>query len=248
MKKIYLAALTLAMTACVSNDDLNPVDNYGYIDVNVSNDPVMVTRAEGEPTWIITATKDGNTYEGINNGENKVPAGTYKIYAQSHSTMEYANKLDDWGVPYYSGESNEILINAGESATASVYCGKAKNSKITGSFNLINKFTDCKLILDPDDRALQISKADNDNSITTNKSAFFSPGNVNYSFTYKYNDETKGITGNINCIAGNEHYINISSNKNGTINVVISYDTEFGNGDDITLNFDAATGEQLTNQ
>ena len=47
MKKIYLAALTLAMTACVSNDDLNPVDNYGYIDVNVSNDPVMVTRAEG---------------------------------------------------------------------------------------------------------------------------------------------------------------------------------------------------------
>ena len=36
MKKIYLAALTLAMTACVSNDDLNPVDNYGYIDLNVS--------------------------------------------------------------------------------------------------------------------------------------------------------------------------------------------------------------------
>ena len=46
MKKIYLAALTLAMTACVSNDDLNPIDNYGYIDVNVSNDPVMVTRGE----------------------------------------------------------------------------------------------------------------------------------------------------------------------------------------------------------
>ena len=45
MKKIYLAALTLAMTACVSNDDLNPVENYGYIDLNVSNDPIVETKA-----------------------------------------------------------------------------------------------------------------------------------------------------------------------------------------------------------
>ena len=78
MKKIYLAALTLAMTACVSNEDLNPVDNYGYIDVNVSNDPVMVTRAEGENTdnkvvenleeWYIT-TKQGEQDEIVWNAQ-----------------------------------------------------------------------------------------------------------------------------------------------------------------------------------
>ena len=44
MKKIYFAALALALTACVSNEDLNPVDNYGYIDLNVSNDPIVETR------------------------------------------------------------------------------------------------------------------------------------------------------------------------------------------------------------
>ena len=60
MKKIYLAALTLAMTACVSNDDLNPVDIYGYIDVNVSNDPIVETRTTptsvniNNKNWFVT--------------------------------------------------------------------------------------------------------------------------------------------------------------------------------------------------
>lgn len=248
MKKIYLAALTLAMTACVSNDDLNPIDNYGYIYVNVSNDPVMVTRAEGDPNWIITATKDEKAYEGITNGENKVPAGKYVITAKSHESIDIANETDNWGEPFYSGGSNEVEISAGGSETANISCGKAQNSKLTGSFNLITNFSDCVLTLDPNQRNLQIKKGEEDNNITTNKSAFFSPGEVTYSFSYKYNNTTveQPITGAINCVAGKEHYINISSNTNGTINVSISYDPVFGNGDDATLQFDAATGNQVT--
>jgi hypothetical protein len=94
MKKIYLAALTLAMTACVSNDDLNPVDNYGYIDLNVSNDPVMVTRAEQTVSdlneWTVTA--DGETNYELNSlTDNRVKAGTYSITAKNATDITTAN-------------------------------------------------------------------------------------------------------------------------------------------------------------
>ena len=86
MKKILFAAMALGMcmTSCMNDEFPNAVQ-YGYINLNVSNNPVMVTRA-GDPNLQFSATKDGESYTNIAYGLNKVPAGTYTITAQSHES------------------------------------------------------------------------------------------------------------------------------------------------------------------
>lgn len=245
MKKIYLAALTLAMTACVSNDDLNPADNYGYIDVNVSNDPVMVTRAEGDPNWIITATKNSSDYTEytFKLGSNHVPAGTYVITAKSHANVAAANTTSDWGEAYYEGRSNSVTISAGQPGTATINCGKAKNSRIKANFSLQGEqFKEFSITLTQNDKSLTIN---NDNA---NNYAYFSAGTVSFTFHYKYGSSTdeKNIQSSITCVAGTEHHINITSDDNGTITLNISFDNTFTNGGDKTITFNAATGEKVS--
>lgn len=245
MKKIYLAALTLAMTACVSNEDLNPVDNYGYIDVNVSNDPVMVTRAGEEPTWIISATKDEAEYteHPFVSGANHVPAGTYVITAKSHNDEATANTTNSWGEAFYEGTSNSVTIAAGQTETATISCGKAKNSRIKTLFSLQgDQFKDYRITLTQDTKTLSINK---DNS---NNYAYFSAGEVNFTFSYTYGNSTdvKEITSKITCTGGTEHYINITSDSNGTITLNITFDNSFNNGSGKTITFNAATGDKLS--
>ena len=247
MKKIYLAALTLAMTACVSNDDLNPVDNYGYIDVNVSNDPVMVTRAKiiNPSNWIIKA----NDID-LNTVGYKVKKGDYTVTAQSHSSEDDALiQNDGWGEPFYSGSTanNEdedkktVTVSPGNTANAEVPCGKAKNGRVKVSFSLASNFTDYSVAVGTTDRSLDFS------SETKDKLAYFKPGNINYTFSYKYNktDVNTPVTGSITVVEGTEHEIKISSNDNGTIKVTITYDDTFNDGDDVELTFDAATGKKV---
>ena len=254
MKKIYLAALTLAMTACVSNDDLNPIDNYGYIDVNVSNDPIMVTRAEGVPNWIITATKDGSDYTEytFESGHNRVPSGTYVITAKSHDDEATANTTNSWGEAFYSGSSQAVTITAGGTETATISCEKAKNSRVKTIFSLKGEqFKDYRIELSQNitspttfNKTLTITK-ENSNNL-----AYFSAGTVSFTFYYKYGSSTdeKNIQSSITCVAGTEHHINITSDDNGTITLNISFDNTFTDGGDKTITFDAVTGEQVTNE
>lgn len=247
MKKIYLAALTLAMTACVSNDDLNPVDNYGYIDLNVSNDPVMVTRA-GEPNWQLSATKNGEAYTGIAYGTNKVPEGTYVISAKSHASIDMANTTNTYGEPYFVGESAPTQISAGDSKDATIDCGKAKNSKLT-LVNALNSFvfTNVKLNATSLNRQLSLSNQ--------NPSAFYSTGTqVSYNISYKYNDsQTETVIKNNGqdytitiAEAAKDYQIKLESTDNGNINVTVTYNNEFGIVEK-EFTFDAATGD-IANQ
>lgn len=255
MKKIYLAALTLAMTACVSNDDLNPVDNYGYIDVNVSNDPVMVTRAEQDVKdlsgWTITADGTDNNYT-LNLNDNKVLAGTYSITAKNATDVETANAADDgWGKAFYKSESQNVTVAAGNTTTVNINCGSAKNSKLTLVNNLNDKvFTNVKL---------HAKKGDNYLEMDGNKSVFYLVGTeVNYYITYTYNttdgsgnkQTEKTIKNNdadfsINIEqAATDYQITLSSTDNGTINVTLTYNDSFATNNSTTLEFDAATGIQ----
>ena len=243
MKKIYLAALTLAMTACVSNDDLNPVDNYGYIDVNVSNDPIMVTRAGG-PSWLISATKDGSSYTGIVSGANKVPSGTYVITAKSHTSIDVANTLNTYGEPYFEGESAETQISVGQSENVNINCHQAQNSKLT-LVNALNSsvFTNVKLNATSLNRQLSLSNQ--------NPSAFYSiETSVNYNISYNYNgSETETVIKNGGqdytitiAEAAKDYQIKLTSTDNGNINVTVTYNNEFGTVER-EFTFDAATGD-----
>lgn len=248
MKKIYLAALTLAMTACVSNDDLNPVDNYGYIDVNVSNDPVMVTRA-GEPNWQLSATKNEEAYIGITSGTNKVPEGTYVISAKSHASIDLANTTNTYGEPYFEGESAPTQISAGDSKDATIDCGKAKNSKLT-LVNALNSsvFTNVKLNATSLNRQLSLSNQ--------NPSAFYSIETpVSYNISYNYNgSQTETVIQNNGqdytitiAEAAKDYQIKLTSTDNGNNNVTVRYNNEFGKEESEEFIFDAATGD-IANQ
>lgn len=250
MKKIYLAALTLAMTACVSNDDLNPVDNYGYIDVNVSNDPIMQTRgAQVVPdlsNWVVLASDNSDETEDIRltTASTKVKAGTYTVSAKSHESEAVALLANDgWGAAYYEGTSGEVTVTAGQPADAVVNCGTAMNARLKVQFSLIGNFTGYSLTAE---RGLVF----NSENAASALAYYAATEEVEYTLKYKYNNGAeKTITGKITMNgAATENIISIASNDNGTISVTINYNDSFGEGNNSIITFDAATGEQLTNQ
>lgn len=248
MKKIYLAALTLAMTACVSNDDLNPVDNYGYIDVNVSNDPVMVTRAvqtvDNVNSWTITTKKSDENESKAWSSTTAYEAGAYTVNAQNYENEDaWKTDNDNYGAAFYQGSAS-ITVEAGKSNPASIGCGKAKNAKLTVTIaDMPAAFTEVTLA----------AQRGNGNSLVfsekNNKTeAFFgATEEVSYSLSYKYNNTDKDITGQTITMAGaaTNNVINISANDNGLISVSINYDNEFTTGNSNTITFDAATGNQV---
>lgn len=245
MKKILFAAMALGMcmTSCMNEEFPNAVQ-YGYINLNVSNNPVMVTRTGGEPEWQFSATKDGVSYTNIASGANKVPAGTYTITAQSHDSEEAANTLNTYGEPYFEGQSAATEISAGQSKDVNIDCGKAKNSKLT-LVNSLNTsvFTNVKLNATSPNRELSLN--------SDNSSAFYSKGTeVRYNISYKYNGshaetviKNNGEDYTITIVeAAKDYQIKLTSTDNGTINVTVTYDNEFGTVEkDFTI--DAATGQ-----
>ena len=236
MKKTIFSimALAMAMVSCTNEEIITPAEQYGYINVNVTNEPleenVAQTRATvaDYKTWVVTAGNIDLTKD------NKVPAGTYTVTAKSHTNMDAA--LEGWGEAYYEGSDENVVVTAGGTATAEINCGKAKNGRITTSFNLAAVFTDVSIEVGRD---LTFNKDNQD------KKAYFEPGEVSYTLKYKYNgSEEKSIPGAVIVAAGTEHIISVSSNSNGTITVNITYDDTFADGDDQNINFDAATGNQ----
>lgn len=270
MKKIYLAALTLAMTACVSNDDLNPVENYGYIDVNVSNDPVMVTRAEQTvsetdlSSWTITATNTEKQELIYDLKESHVvPAGKYKIEVFSHSSMEAANKAgeNELGAPYYtcstsvqgSSYNNQtvnqhVTVIAGETSTPTIYCGSAKNTRIKLDNQLNQGLSEGTF----SNVSLNAAAVDGRPAVTLSHghTAYYKPSTtIVYSISYTYGGSSKQIT-DLQIQTGDaatEKIITLISNSSGQITVTISVNDQFEPSVE-NLTFDAATGEQVTNQ
>ena len=251
MKKIYLAALTLAMTACVSNEDLNPVDNYGYIDVNVSNDPVMVTRAEVDVDdlsgWTITTAKKDESESKTWASTTAYEAGAYTVNAQNYaSETAWKEDNENYGAAFYQGVTN-VTVKAGETAPATINCGRAKNAKLTVTISdMPTAFSEVTLTAVRDANTnLIFTKGGNPSE------AFFNATEkVTYSLSYKYNNSSKSITNQEITMKGaaTDNVITITANDNGLISVTIKYDNSFGEGNSSTIKFDAATGEQVTNQ
>ena len=238
MKKIYLAALTLAMTACVSNDDLNPVDNYGYIDVNVSNDPIVETRAEVNDltNWIVTI---GETeYKGTGQA---FAAGEYNVSVTTHTDVDAANSANSpWGEAFYNnvGSNDKVTVVAGKRVTANAICGAAKNARMNVEFtdNFKNVFDNYSLVIS-DPRGITYDGIDD------HASYFLPSEEVTFTIKYKYGEDEKETREQKVTIgdAGTEKILTITSNTDGNIEVNIST-TDFSQAPGTTITFDAADG------
>ncbi len=240
MKKIYLAALTLAMTACVSNEDLNPVDNYGYIDVNVSNDPIVETKAVtiNNKSW--TVMIGATEYKG--NGQ-AFAAGTYNVSVKTHTDVDAANSANSpWGEAFYNnvGSNDEVTVIAGQKVTANATCGSAKNARMNVVFtdNFKNVFSEYSLIISSP-RSITYD-GDGDQPSYFNGSA-----NVTFTIKYKYGTETDYRVTDSQTIQiganGTEKILTVTSNTDGNIEVNIST-TDFSQAPGTTITFDAADG------
>ena len=243
MKKTFFAiALAMVGLSSCTNEVLNDVDAMGTIVLSVSNDE-QVTRAAKAVAdlngWTVKAkANDGTSDISLTTASTKVKAGTYTITAKSH-TDEAAALADNggWGAAYYEGSTSGVVVSAGQTATATINCGTAKNARLKVQFSLVNNFTDYSLTAE---RNRVFDKSNSDTAL-----AYYGATEVvNYTLTYKYNGAEKTKTGTITMKgAATENIISISSNDNGTISVTVNYDDTFETGNSENLVFDAATGE-----
>ena len=255
MKKIYFAALALALTACVSNEDLNPVDNYGYIDVNVSNDPVMVTRAEGDldvsdlSNWTIIATKgQTTTYYDHQNKYIKVSEGDYTVTASNYENADKALEANNGlGDAYYEGSAT-CKVQPGSTASVKIECGQAKNSRIKLISSLDDAFSNVKLN----------TLGDRAKSLSPNDVMYFNINEggttISYNITYTHNragdvtlPQNNSFTLTLEQPAY-EYQIKLSSNTNGIITVTVTRNETFTESEANVLEFDAATGQEVVKQ
>lgn len=263
MKKILFASLlATALTACVSDNDLQPVEKYGYISVNVNNDPVMAeTRAivtvEDLSAWTIklkevngSSESDATATFTSSTKKFTVEAGTYKVYASSHASKAASYTANNkYGEAYYEGNTDNITISAGDSKDASIVCGTAKNARIKAVFptSIITvcaiKLTHKTATSGDDYREGGLTLSDNSTI------AYYEPGAaLSYELTYNYNDSpvSTPVTGDITLgTEAQESVIQVKTNDNGTITVSVTKDDAFTPGGTTEVTIDAATGNKV---
>ena len=255
MKKNFLPiiALALSTTACVSDADLDVADNKGYINVSVSADNSMETRATQEvpdvSNWTI---KVGNTeWEGSTQG---ISAGTYTVTATNYATIEDALAANaPYGEAWYSGKKELVDITAGQQTIVFIECGKAQNARVRADIQ-----PDMPSITDVQ---IEVYKT-NDTSrkpilSTTKKTAYFEASTadntveITYVISYKYSNKSDRTVLSSKKLtlgtAAHENVIKITSNNNGSIEISVSYDDTFDKEGEESITIDAATGEQITN-
>lgn len=255
MKKNFLPiiALALSATACVSDADLDVADNKGYINVSVSADNSMETRASQEVTnfdkWTI---KVGETV--WTSSTQGISAGTYTVTATNYATIEDALAANaPYGEAWYSGKKESVQITAGKQTSVSIDCGKAKNARVRADIQSgMPSISDVeiKVYKTGDTRRQPVLS-------TTNTTAYFEAStaessvsvSITYVISYKYGNNsnrtelpTKTLTLGK---AAQENVIKITSNTNGSINISVSYDNTFDNGGEESITIDAATGNEV---
>lgn len=267
MKKFFMCAVavaaTMSLTSCLSEEEVNlnkAGEEKGYINVNVSSDNKLVTRAVqnvADPSsWYVTITGT-DSYSGQIGSATAglavkpfAPGTNYTASVSSHENLAAALALNDgFGAAYYAGSTDSpFAVETGKTATPTIACGKAKNAAI--SVSVSNTFTS---ISGASINSLKVSGSNSrvitffDNNVSPvvdnlSKTAFFDAETVNYAIDYTINEKTKTYEGTLPLAAGTSNSLSITSNSNGSITLSISYDPELATGVDQTITIDAATG------
>lgn len=243
MKKVIFAlvAAGMTMTSCM-NEEFPNATSYGQLNVNVSNDLQMNTRASVADlsTWKVSAVGSNQTTYTLTTKSTNVKAGTYTVSAKSHADEAAALTVNDgWGAAYYEGSTSGIEVAAGRIATAIVDCGTAKNACLMVTFSLTEGvFTNYSLTTAK--RNLEFNAGNSSSALAY----YAATEEVDYTLSYTYNGTPKTKSGKITMKGpATKNIISISSNDNGTISVTVNYDDTFSEGNKEDLEFDAATGE-----
>ena len=246
MKKNFLPiiALALSATACVSDADLDVADNKGYINVSVSADNSMETRASQEVTnfdkWTI---KVGETV--WTSSTQGIQAGTYTVTATNYTDINAALAANEpYGDAWYSGETKSVQITAGHQTSVSIDCGKAKNARVRAEI--------AENMPSISDVAIKVYKRGEISRqpvlSSTHTIAYFEANtDISYEISYKYDNQDRTLSPQTLTLGagGYENIISIKSNQNGSISITVYCDNEFTPNGTSTITIDAATGNEV---
>ena len=273
MKKLFtfaLAAATLIGFGACSNDEENALSDKGYINLNVTTDDMVATRATQNATvadWyaLVSVTGGDIVYHGTTDSDFKLigtdlattplAAGSYNVAVRNYpNDAAWIAANEGFGAAYYEGNASSQTVTAGQTKDVDIACGKAQNAK----FSIVSSgFSGTALTVNvthqASSRTLSFDKACTTigtptNTAPINTDAFFAAeAELTYTIHYTINSITKEITGKTFKLgaAGSASTLTIASNQNGTIKVSITYDNEFTTGESSTINIDAATGVEI---
>lgn len=252
MKKYLMTVVAViaaaGFTSCSNEVDMfEPINSdKATINLNITNDNVMLTRAESNvsnpSSWYIKV----GTNEQIQVSElssEKYTAGEYTIAVSNYATEAAAITANQ---AYYSGSVVKNLVKGSNSVT--IACGKAKNCRVKADLAGLADFSAIT------DAKLTVSQTEAPNRVlnTTTTTGYFYAGTgktINYDLDYKYNGTAATtLHGSIaDPAAATEYQVKVVTNSNGTITLTVSYDTEFDEHTVETITIDAATGEKSSN-
>ena len=247
MKKYLMtdvaAIVAAGFTSCSNEVDMfEPINSdKATINLNITNDNLMITRAESNvpntSSWYITVGTN-NQIQVSDLSNQKYTAGTYNITVSNYASEADAITANQ---AYYTGSVSQNLVKGSNNVT--VACGKAQNCRVKADLAGLNDFSAIS------DARLTVSQA----SVSprelnsTNTTGYFYAGTgktISYQLDYKYNNVSKtAITGSISDpAAATEYQVKVVTNSNGTITLTVTYDTEFTTTTAETITIDAATG------
>jgi len=259
MKKILLCAVAstamFTLASCVS-EDINPAQQkaageYGYINLNVTNDQEFMTRANADNTW--TLKLGGKATKTLTVGtlsQESLEAGDYTVEVYNYETEALALAANEnYGAAWYTGDlgitdtSKKVTVTKGETTNATLEMGKAKNVKFKLESSVpASAAVNITVTGNSSSRALTFNKAANGEFNHTE--AFFSANEqVTIGLTYNSVELGASVTKTLSMAgAGTENKLVLSTNDNGKISLTITYDETFSEGNTISYEFDAATG------
>ena len=267
-----LAALTF--TSCSNEVDMFQTigSEKATIDLNVSNDVLMATRAstgidaEDYAKWLVNvspnanATNPGTTTEtgwisaspsttGTCIGNRTFNTGDYTIEVRNYSDADAAYKAnDDRGDAYYVGSVNKTLTKG--SNTVTIDCKQAQNCRITVN---LSDLVAVNTIINPSVTVTQDSRVKACPALEDGDTGYFIPGEpLSYvlNYWYKAPGETTATEKHSTSVSiespaiHTEYSIVATTTDTGKIVLTIECDGYFNPVNQPTITIDAATGKE----
>lgn len=250
MKKNSIFALAavaamLSFTSCSNESELVGNESLATIELNITNDNALATRAVqnatvadwfakvGDQAWVAAGSLQGKTY---NPGTYTIQVANYQTEADAYSANEGR------GAAFYTLTRNDVELVKGTNIV-SFECGTAKNSMLSVDWSGTDGVTGLVMT---NVAAVQSAKSRN-YTFTANGDAYFYAGtDIVCTINYTYNGTPKTIEKTITAPAAATKYaLNIGATSNGTITTLtITFDDEMNNGDPTSATIDAATGNE----
>ncbi len=252
MKRILtiLSCTALLFTACQQTDEPILTDGKGHIQLRLSADNGVSTRAmqdvEDVSTWYAVVSNGSKTLYNEKIGEGlsaqTFEPGTYAIRVRNYNDVDAANAAKSgWGDAYYTGSASDIEVSAGGTAYVHIACGRALNAKFRLDYSEFSGVINALTITSP--KALTFAYSDG----TLANEAFFPPKSaLTYTINYTIGDETKTTEPQTLTLgdAATVSILKIKSDIYGTLSISLTCDNEFERDAVSDITIDAASGKK----